>query len=96
LVINGNYARAITVLTRAVQLAPRSHQAFTLRGYARLESKQYKEALDDFDEAIRLNASFTDAYRCRAFVRSMLGDKAGADEDQNKVSELLRPVTTAP
>jgi len=95
LVTNRHYARAIEVLTEALKVDPRSHHALTLRGYARLESKQYKEALEDFNQAIHWNAFYIDAYRCRAYARSILGDKTGAEEDENKVSELLRPAITS-
>ena len=64
--------------------------AYNGRGYARHLAKQYKEAIGDFDEAIRLNQNYGNAYRNRAVAKRAAGDKAGGDADSAKASELER------
>jgi len=47
------------------------------RGYAHFRLKQYAKALADFDQAIRLNRSYLNAYINRSATRRAAGDKPG-------------------
>jgi tetratricopeptide (TPR) repeat protein len=51
--------------------------------------KRYTEAIADFDQAIKLNANYTNAYTNRAAARRAAGDGKGAAEDQAKARALF-------
>ena len=90
LIQDDKFADAIPLLTQAVTLNPYLATAFNARGYAHFRLKQFKEALSDFDSAIKLNPAYANAYTNRSSVRRAVGDKAGADADQAKVRDLMK------
>lgn len=49
-----------------------------------------KGAIQDYDEVIRLNSSYIDAYNMRGFLKDEVGDAEGAMQDYNQVI-LLNP-----
>ena len=52
--------------------------------------RQYPRALQDLDEAIRLNPSYPNALRNRALARRAAGDVAGSAEDLAREQALLK------
>ena len=48
----------------------------------------YKGALSDCNEAIRLSPNYANAYNCRGNVRSKLGDNRGSLSDYNEAIRL--------
>jgi hypothetical protein len=53
-----------------------------------LRRKDYQNAAADYSETIRLAPENIPAYRGRAAARRGLGDRAGAQADQQKAKEL--------
>jgi hypothetical protein len=49
-----------------------------------------KRALQDYDEAIRLNPEYLNATHNRAAARRAAGDNAGADADRRREAELTK------
>jgi Flp pilus assembly protein TadD len=85
------FSEAVGPLTQAIKLDPFLATTFNARGYAYYRLKKYPEAMADFDEAIKLNPLYGNAYTNRGVVRRAAGDKAGADADQAKARDLLKP-----
>ena len=65
-------------------------KAFYERGKVHLESKDYKEAISDFDKVISIDPLHSTAYFSRAQAKEELGDEDGAEKDYAKADELTR------
>lgn len=61
----------------------RSAVSYFEKGEEALKHKSYKTALAHFNECLRLNPYYYDAYYSRALTRESLGDKQGALNDYN-------------
>lgn len=61
----------------------RSTTYYFEKGEQALKSKSYKTALAHFNECLRLDPYFIDAYYSRALARESMGDKQGALTDYN-------------
>jgi DNA-binding SARP family transcriptional activator/Tfp pilus assembly protein PilF len=73
-------ARAEHASRRALETAPRLAEAHAARGLARSLSRHYDEAVEEFEEAIRLNPDLFDAYYYFARTAFALGDMERAAE----------------
>jgi tetratricopeptide (TPR) repeat protein len=63
---------------------------FFLQADAKLNQGDYKGALTDFDQVLRLNPKYEAAYTGRGIAKSNLGNKQGAIEDLNQAL-LINP-----
>ncbi|MFQ4141201.1 tetratricopeptide repeat protein [Chlorogloeopsis sp. ULAP02] len=70
-----------------VATAPKADD-FYLKGNEKYSQKDYKGAIADYTEAIRLNPNYIAAYYNRGLVRSALGDKQGAIADYNSALKI--------
>ncbi len=61
---------------------------FFIRAYDKYDQKDYKGAIADLTQAIRLNPNYDKAYYNRGVVRDELGDKQGAIADYNSALKI--------
>ncbi|OKH16176.1 hypothetical protein NIES592_00400 [Fischerella major NIES-592] len=61
---------------------------FYIRAYDKYDQKDYKGAIADLTEAIRLNPNYDKAYNNRGVARSDLGDKQGAIADYTSALKI--------
>lgn len=78
----GQFDRAITVLDKAIELDRTGNaKAYYNRALSRLSLGSYREAISDFDMAIRINPRDSDAYSSRGGAYGKLGDAEQAIKD---------------
>jgi Tfp pilus assembly protein PilF len=58
------------------------------QGEAKLQSGDYREAIEDYNQVLKLDVANTDAYVSRGVARFGLGDKQGAIDDFTKALQL--------
>ena len=88
LAASGKMAKAIFVLTKTLRLDPKLWQAFQYRGELRVSQGDYRGALDDFSEAIRLAPHERHLYLLRAQVYSAMGQESPAQHDYETASRI--------
>ncbi|MBD2142794.1 tetratricopeptide repeat protein [Anabaena sp. FACHB-1250] len=81
------YREAAAAINKAIELSPRA--AFYInRGLVRSELGDKPGAIEDYNQAIKINPNIAQAYYNRGLVRSELGDKPGAIEDYNQAIKI--------
>jgi tetratricopeptide (TPR) repeat protein len=78
-----NKTLTLKIPNPSVSSAPKADDFF-LQADRKLNNLDYKGALVDYDQAIRMNPNFSNAYLGRASARSYLSDKQGAMDDLNQ------------
>ena len=74
-------ARAVTDLTRAIELDPKQPDYFRERGEDELADGETDAALADFDQALKLKPDDLEVFLARARYYQALGDKARVRDD---------------
>ncbi len=69
---------ALKDLTRAIKLTPDYYRAYTYRGKVYLSGKNYRKALQDFEQALRLRPGNAEALGWKAKAEAKLSVQAGA------------------
>lgn len=85
------YYEAVTYFSKAIKLSGTdddSVNSYYNRGTAKLKLGQYSEAIQDYDEAIKLNSRFVEAYNNRGAIKATLGQYAESIQDYDKATEL--------
>ncbi len=83
----GKLAEAIEIYTRVITGAPRSQEAYNLRGNARMNLGQLDAAIADFDAAIKIRP-VSSMFSNRGNARQRKGDLQGALADYSKAIRL--------
>ncbi|MFM6753217.1 MAG: tetratricopeptide repeat-containing serine protease family protein, partial [Dolichospermum sp.] len=81
------YKEAAAAINKAIELSPRA-AFYNNRGNVRSELGDKQGAIDDFNQAIKINPNYANAYYNRGIVRNELGDKQGAISDFNQVIKI--------
>ncbi|MFN6535127.1 MAG: tetratricopeptide repeat-containing serine protease family protein [Nostoc sp. EkiNYC01] len=79
---------AIAAIDRAIQLRPNFYQAWYLRGFVLMASKEYQEALKSFDQARQIEPKFSSTLRLRGLVLLTLERYPEALESLDEVAKL--------
>ena len=64
------YAEATELLNNALVKKPNNAEAIFLRGFARLRTKQFQEALSDFEKAAAIDPELTEAVKLRDALKA--------------------------
>jgi Flp pilus assembly protein TadD len=83
------YGQAIALFSKAVEIDPRSGNAFVQRGIARAMTGDVHGALADFDRAIDINPQDDNAHSCR-------GSALGAADSDEAIAAFTRAININP
>lgn len=72
-----------------MRIVIKAHELYQ-QGFERGRIGLYKEAFEDFTQAINLNPDFAEAYIARAHSRTGIGDKQGAVADFQKAIDIYK------
>ena len=85
---SGGYEEAIMEYDKAIELDPKSAEAYHGRGFLKGLLGKDEEAIQDNTKAIEIDSQDAYAYRNRGQSKDHLGDTAGAEADLAKAREL--------
>jgi tetratricopeptide (TPR) repeat protein len=85
-----NYTSAILKMSKAIELSVKEDSSllYGIRGLCKMELKQYKEAIKDFNKVMELDKDASDAYSARAKCECELLLYEEAIKDYEKAYEL--------
>jgi cytochrome c-type biogenesis protein CcmH/NrfG len=87
----GEAVKVTADLTNLIQREPQNAEVRYLMGRAFMEQAKYKEALDSFEEAVKLQKNFAEAWLYAAAAEKALNNKAKADEKLEQYLEAKKP-----
>jgi tetratricopeptide (TPR) repeat protein len=93
-IVKYDWDGAIADFTNAIELDPKSAEAYDDRGKARVGD--WDGAIADFTKAIELNPENPDAYMNRGQAKEAKGDQAGADADFAQAEKLKTQIPAQP
>lgn len=83
------YPSVLASAQRALELDPGLAEAYATRGHARLNYQyDWQGALEDFDEAVRLDPRYSMAHVWRGFLMMFIGRTAPAISELDRATEL--------
>lgn len=85
---DGNFDRAIVILSEVISAKSDYATAFSERGFAYYKKQDFERALADFDNAIRLDPKDADVYDSRAHLLQKIGQYAKAVDDFLTIEKL--------
>ena len=83
-----NYAKAIELCTKAIEINPQDAEAYNNRGHAKRHTGDFVAAIHDYDKAIEINPQYADAYCNRGNAKAHLEDYPMAIHDYDKAIEI--------
>lgn len=83
-----NYFEAVGTLSKAIELDPKSGEAYRVRASAKDHLNDYLGAKDDYQQAIKIDPQDKDAYTDRATMESRHKDYRAAIRDCKKAIEI--------
>src|SRR5262249_5144256 len=96
--IKGVLAKSLSDLNYALELDPRSADAWATRGHVWGAKGDFARAIADYGQAVRLKPRWADGYGDRALARLMGGNLAEPESDFARCSALggdLKPEAAA-
>ena len=87
---SGDVAGALSDCTKAIQLNPKSEEAFYERGRIYNEQKKFLDAIRDFTKVIQLNPKHYRAYYLRGYTNFLTANYQDAISDLNFSIELYQ------
>ena len=87
----GKYSEAVEAFDKAIKYDKNNYEAYYLRGCAKINAKQYKAAIIDFEKAIELKPDYADAYFNIGKTYYLLNDEEKACEYYKLADQYGRP-----
>ena len=76
--------------SKAIPWNPKDASPYFWRGHAKVSIEQYMEAIDDFNEVIRIGGDEASVYHIRGYAKSCLGLYSDAKQDYLKGLQLAQ------
>ena len=89
LLAEGKSGAAFSAAERAIAKEPGEALFYGLKGDVSAVRKQYREAINHYNEAIKLNGNYYQLFLQRGLVREKLGDPQGALSDLRRSTSLF-------
>jgi tetratricopeptide (TPR) repeat protein len=86
----GDYSRALTAYSRAIQAGPNDYRALVNRGNVRFIEGDYAEAIGDYEEAARRAPETPEAFYNLSVARSEIYDFKGQERARARAIEISR------
>jgi tetratricopeptide (TPR) repeat protein len=80
----GEFDKALSDYSMAIDLNPSNHDVYNSRGIVYEKMGQFDRALEDFDRALALSSSYYDAYNSRGLIYEKMGRLDSAIEEYKK------------